>query len=46
MIRQDAVMPVSRFTAMIGIPRRIYTRWLAKKAAGLPPKGPWSAPVG
>jgi hypothetical protein len=31
-IRQDAAMPVSRFTALIGIPRHTYTRWIAKRA--------------
>ncbi|MEV0700854.1 hypothetical protein AB0I53_23495 [Saccharopolyspora sp. NPDC050389] len=45
MIRQDAAMPVSRFTALIGIPRRTYTRWIIKSRAGNPPKGPWPAPV-
>jgi transposase InsO family protein len=30
---------------LTGIPRRSYTRWRAKAAAGNPPKGPWSAPV-
>lgn len=45
MIRQDAAMPVSRFCALTGIPRRSYTRWRAKAAAGNPPKGPWPAPV-
>lgn len=45
MIREDAAMPVSRFTALLGIPRRTYTRWIAKARAGNPPKGPWPAPV-
>ena len=45
MIRQDAAMPISRFCALTGIPRRSYTRWRAKAAAGNPPKGPWPAPV-
>jgi putative transposase len=43
MIRQDAAMPVSRFCELIGIPRRTYTRWKAKAAAGTPPKGSWPA---
>lgn len=45
MIRHDAAMPISRFTALIGIPRRTYTRWLAKRRAGNPRKGPWPAPI-
>lgn len=49
MIRQDAAMPISRFTALLGIPRRSYTRWLARARAAaqapLPAKGPWPAPV-
>jgi putative transposase len=44
-IRLDAAVPVSRFTALIGIPRRTYTRWIAKRRAGNPLKGPWPAPV-
>jgi putative transposase len=44
-IREDAAMPISRFCALTGIPRRSYTRWRAKAAAGNPPKGPWPAPV-
>lgn len=45
MIRQDAAMPVSRFCALTGIPRRTYHRWQAKARAGSPTKGPWPAPV-
>jgi putative transposase len=44
-IRQDAAMPISRFAALVGIPRRTYTRWLAKARAGDPAKGPWPAPA-
>lgn len=44
-IRQDAAMPISKFTALIGIPRRTYTRWIAQHRARNPPKGPWPAPV-
>jgi putative transposase len=44
-IRQDAGMPVSRFAALAGMPRRTYTRKLAKLRAGSPPKGPWPAPA-
>lgn len=45
MIREDAAMPVSRFVALLGIPRRTYTRWIAERRAGNPPKGPWPAPA-
>ena len=45
MIRQDAAMPVSRFCALIGIPRRSYARWQARARVGAPVKGPWPAPV-
>lgn len=45
MIRQDAAMPVSRFAALIGIPRRTYQWRLARYRAGEPVKGPWPAPV-
>jgi transposase InsO family protein len=38
-------MPVSRFCALTGIPRRTYHRWQAKARAGMPAKGPWPAPV-
>jgi len=44
-IRQDAAMPISRFAALVGIPRRTYTRWLAKVRAGYPTKGPWPTPA-
>src|SRR5215211_3223136 len=36
-IRQEAAMPVSRFCALTGIPRRTYTRWLANIRADEPP---------
>ena len=46
MIRQDAAMPVSRFCALTGIPRRTYQRKLARMRQGEPPvKGPWPAPA-
>ncbi|WP_253865726.1 DDE-type integrase/transposase/recombinase [Prauserella halophila] len=46
MIRQAAGMPVSRFVELVGIPRRSYTRWLAReRAGGGPGKGPWPAPA-
>ena len=46
MIRQDAVMPVSRFCTLTGIPRRTYQRKLARHRSGLPVvKGPWPAPA-
>ncbi|SBW22298.1 integrase catalytic subunit [Candidatus Protofrankia californiensis] len=39
-------MPTTRFCALIGIPRRSYTRWQAIARAGGPAgKGPWPAPV-
>jgi putative transposase len=44
-IRSEAEMPISRFCALIGIPRRSYTRWIAKAAVGEVAKGPWPAPV-
>ena len=45
MIREAAGMPVSRFAALIGIPRRTYHRWQANIRAGGRAKGPWPAPV-
>lgn len=49
MIRQDAAMPTSRFCALLGIPRRTYTRWQARSRTGgldlADRKGPWPAPV-
>lgn len=46
MIRQAVGMPVSRFTQLLGIPRRSYTRWLARQRAGHDSgKGPWPAPA-
>lgn len=44
-IRAEAGMPVSRFCVLLGIPRRSYTRWIAKARCGRPVKGPWPAPV-
>jgi putative transposase len=45
-IRQDAAMPVSRFCALTGIPRRTYQRKLARHRGGDPAgKGPWPAPA-
>jgi putative transposase len=39
-------MPVSRFCALTGIPRRTYQRKLARMRQGEPPvKGPWPAPA-
>lgn len=37
-------MPVSRFTALAGIPERTYRRRLARLRTGEPVKGPWPAP--
>ncbi|WP_423918855.1 transposase [Candidatus Poriferisodalis sp.] len=45
MIRTGAGMPITRFAALIGVPRRTYQHRLAKHRAGDPPKGPWPAPV-
>lgn len=45
MIRSEAGMPITRFSALIGMPRRTYTRHRARLVAGLAPKGPWPAPV-
>lgn len=45
MIRAEAGMPITRFAALIGVPRRTYQHRLAKHRAGDPPKGPWPAPV-
>jgi transposase InsO family protein len=45
MIRNDAQLTISRFTELIGVPRRTYTYRLAKHRAGDPEKGPWPAPV-
>ncbi len=41
MIRQDAGMPTSRFTGLVGIPERTYRRWQQRQRAGKPAKGPW-----
>ena len=45
MSRADAGMPITRFAAVVGVPRRTYQYRLAKHRAGDPPKGPWSASV-
>ena len=45
MIRQDAGMPTSRFTALFGIPERTYRRWQARARHGLPNRGPWPTPA-
>lgn len=45
MIRTDAAMTISRFAALIGVPRRTYTRRRARFVAGEPELGPWPAPV-
>jgi len=37
MIRHDAAWVISRFTALVGIPRRTYLRWRAKARVGHPP---------
>ena len=45
MIRTDAGCSVSRFSELVGVPRRTYHARLARHRAGDPPKGPWPAPV-
>lgn len=45
MIRAEAGMPITRFVALIGMPRRTYTRHRRKSLDGFPAKGPWPAPV-
>jgi len=45
MIRTEAGMPITRFSDLIGVPRRTYSYRLAKYRAGDPVKGPWPAPV-
>ncbi|WP_423917532.1 helix-turn-helix domain-containing protein [Candidatus Poriferisodalis sp.] len=44
-IRAEAGMPITRFAALIGVPRRTCQYRLATHRAGDPPKGPWPAPV-
>ncbi len=45
MIRIEAQLTISRFSELIGVPRRTYHYRLAKWRAGDPVKGPWPAPV-
>jgi putative transposase len=45
MIRVEAGMPITRFAALIGMPRRTYTRRRSRWLRGEPVKGPWPAPV-
>ena len=45
MIRQQARMPTSRFTTLLGIPERSYRRWQARARRGRPPRGPWPTPA-
>lgn len=45
MIRLEADMSITRFTELIGMPRRTYHRQLRRLRAGHPPRGPWPAPV-
>jgi putative transposase len=45
MIRQDAGMPTSRFTALVGIPERTYRRWQRRARQGRPARGPWPTPA-
>jgi len=44
-LRADAVMPVSRFAPLTGIPERTYRRRLTRLRGGKPSKGPWPAPM-
>jgi transposase InsO family protein len=44
-IRIEAGMPITRFCALIGMPRRTYTRHRCRLLAGESAKGPWPAPV-
>ena len=44
-IRTQAGMPITRFTALIGMPRRTYTRHRSRWLEGEPVKGSWPAPV-
>ena len=45
MIRQGDGMPVSRFCALLGIPRRTYCRMQSRYKSGASmAKGPWPAP--
>jgi putative transposase len=45
MIRTEAGMPISRFSTLVGMPRRTYGRRRSRWLAGDPAKGPWPAPV-
>ena len=45
MIRTEAGMSITRFSELVGMPRRTYTRHRRRLLAGDPPKGPWPAPV-
>lgn len=45
MIRAESGCSVSRFSELIGVPRRTCCDRLARLRAGDPPKGPWPAPV-
>ena len=45
MIRTDAGCSVSRFSELVGVPRRTYHARLARLRAGDAAKGPWPAPV-
>ncbi len=45
MIRQDAGMPTSRFTLLVGVPERTYRRWQARSRDGRPTRGPWPTPA-
>jgi transposase InsO family protein len=44
-IRTEAAMTITGFAALIGVPRRTYTRRRSRWLAGDPAKGPWPAPT-
>ena len=44
-VRVEACMAITRFVAVIVVPRRTCRYRLAKHRADNPPKGPWQAPI-
>lgn len=45
MIREEERMSISRFSGLVGVPRRTYHYRLVKHHAGEPQRGSWPAPV-
>ena len=45
MIRKEEDMSISRFSGLVGVPRRTYHCRLVKLRAGEPQRGPWPVPV-